>query len=113
MENESGQHLGNELLGADEDDVVERVPDIRLECTASFQSQTNIPSAKEGNLGRNSIFTDSIFLVGEFFLSGRDDKEGSALWTDVADPQRRTQNPPSNTDKGELYEHVWDKTKHL
>ena len=53
MENESGQHLGDELLGADEDDVVERAPDIRQESAASSQPQNNIPPVKEGDRGRH------------------------------------------------------------
>ncbi len=69
MENESGQHLGNELLGADEDDVVERVPDVHPECTASFQpqAQANIPSAKEGNL--SNLCRNIPFLQIRFSLS--------------------------------------------
>jgi hypothetical protein len=69
MENESGQHLGNELLGADEDDVVERVPDVRPECTASFQAQAqaNIPSVKEGNL--SNLYRNIPFLQIRFSLS--------------------------------------------
>jgi hypothetical protein len=52
MENESGQHLGDELLGADEDDVVENVPDIRESAASSqLQAQKDLPPAKEGEFG--------------------------------------------------------------
>ncbi len=53
MENESGQHLGDELLGADEDDVVERVPDSHEEIAVPQpQAQKTKTSAKEGDFGR-------------------------------------------------------------
>ncbi len=79
MENESGQHLGDELLGADDDDVVEGVPDIRSESAANSepQAQKNTPSAKEGNLDRNSIVLQNrykwYFLFSESCLNGCDD----------------------------------------
>ena len=52
MENESGQHLGDELLGADEDDVVERVPDSNEERAPASQpqAQKKTPTAKEGDI---------------------------------------------------------------
>jgi hypothetical protein len=70
MENESGQHLGDELLGADEDDVVERVPDSHEEIAVPQpQAQKTKTSAKEGDLAGCNMDHGDLILVSLNFLN--------------------------------------------
>jgi hypothetical protein len=49
MDNKSGQHLGDELLGADEDDTVEGVPDVREESAVDYpKDHKSKPQTKQG-----------------------------------------------------------------